>query len=173
MGRFEKLNRDINKIADKMMENQEICKLIHYPSKYPLDQPNVNGYRDILDKRLLLCTPKIPLTGVEEDTKDNGTYIIIRPTGMSSSQGGQYVKSRLYFDIFCEKSTRVVYYKDEDGVKVKGDRALLLMDKIDEFMINSNLGIGRDNLGTVNDIANRNATFSGYSLEYINVDFRA
>ena len=54
------------------MQDQDLCKLIHYPNTHPLDQPDINGYNTILDKRLLLFTPKIPLAGETEETQDDG-----------------------------------------------------------------------------------------------------
>lgn len=172
IGRFAKLNTDIQKLADKMMEDQDLCKLIHYPNTHPLDQPDINGYNTILDKRLLLFTPKIPLAGESEGTDDDGTYVMIRPTRLNPSRGGHYIISLLIFDIYCQKDIRTIYYKDDNGNTVKGDRALLIMDKIEGIIGGVDIGIGKDNLDGVEEIANRNTTFSGYAIGYVNVDFR-
>ena len=170
MGRFAKLNTDIQKLADKIMEDQDLCKLIYYPHSRPLDQPDVNGYNTILDKRLLLFTPKIPLA--DQETQDDGTYVMIRPTRLRPTKGGHYIISLLIFDIYCQKDIRTIYYKDDNGNTVKGDRALLIMDKIEDIINSVDIGIGKDNLDGVEEIANRNVTFSGYAIGYVNVDFR-
>ncbi|HZJ98410.1 MAG TPA: hypothetical protein VFC79_00300, partial [Tissierellaceae bacterium] len=119
IGRFAKLNTDIQKLAEKMMEDQDLCKLIYHPHSHPLKQHEVNG-EDILDKRLLLFTPKIPLAGEGEGTQDDGTYVMIRPFRGRSTRGGHYIISLLMFDIYCQKDIRTIYYKGEDGSTVKG-----------------------------------------------------
>lgn len=172
IGRFAKLNTDIQKLADRIMEDQDLCKLIYYPNTHPLDQPDINGENTILDKRLLLFTPKIPLAGENEGTQDDGTYVMILPKVIDPTRGGHYMVTRLHFDIFCHKDIRNIYYKDDSGNIDRGDRALLIMNKIEGIMQGANIGIGEDNLGQSEIIANRNTTFSGYSLWYLNVDFR-
>lgn len=171
MGRFAKLNKDINKLAEKIMQDQDLCKLIYYPNTHPLEKPDING-EGILDKRLLLFTPKIPLAGESEETQDDGTYVMIRPTRMTPSRGGYFIISLLIFDIYCHKDVRDIYYKDEDsGDIVKGDRALLIMDKIMGIMDDMDIGIGKDNIDRAEEVSNRNTTFSGYAIGYVNVDF--
>lgn len=166
MGRFEKLNDDIRQLADKILENQDLCKLIYYPDSDPLDQSSVNGKREILDKRLLLFTPKLPLA------KETGTFVIIRPSPMRPSKGEYYIKTTLRFYIYCHKDIRDIYYYDSYGDDKKGDRALLIVDKIEEFMQNIGLSIGKENFGGVDEIANNDSTFSGYVVSYFDVDFR-
>ncbi|MGJ0846632.1 hypothetical protein ACR77J_08080 [Tissierella praeacuta] len=172
MGRFEKLNDDIQALADKILEDQELCKLIHYPENNPLDQPDINGQRHILNKRLLLFTPKIPMADTSNNTQDNGTYITIRPTRLRPTNGGYYIVSLLCFDIYCHKNIRPIYYVDENGIKKNGDRAILIMDRIEKFMDGIDLSIGKNNLDGIIEIMNSNATFSGYTLGYKDVEFR-
>ncbi len=166
MGRFEKLNDDIQALADKILEDQELCKLIHYPDNNPLDQPDINGQRYILDKRLLLFTPKIDLA----DT--TGTYVLVRVPNFRPSKGGHYISSLLLFDVYVHKDIRVVYYKDEQGNDKKGDRVMLILDRIERVMEGLDIGIGQDNLNGGGEVANNNATFSGHSIGYTNVEFR-
>lgn len=172
MGKFAKLNSDIQALADVLLEDQDLCKLIHYPHEYPLAKPDINGYNTILDKRLLLLTPKIPLAGESPETDDDGTYVMIRPYSMTPIHGGYFIVSLLVFDIYCHKDIRTIYYEDEDGELIKGDRALLIMDKIEKAIEKSNIGIGKNNLDGIEEISNRNTTFSGYALGYANIDFR-
>lgn len=166
MGRFEKLNDDIQLLADKILADQELCKLIHYPDNNPLDQPNVNGKRHILDKRLLLFTPKIPLA------EEQGTYVLIRVPNFRPTKGGYFISSLLLFDVYTHSKSKVIYYTDENGNEKKGDRVMLILDKIDKVMEGLGIGIGQDNLNGGGEVANANATFSGHSIGYANVDFR-
>ena len=166
MGRFEKLNDDIQALADKILEDQDLCKLIYYPDNNPLDQPIVNGKRHILDKRLLLFTPKIELA----DTV--GTYVLIRVPNFRPSKGGHYISTLLLFDVYVHSKIQVIYYKDSEGNSKKGDRAMLILDRIEKMMESMDIGIGQDSLNGGGEVANNNATFSGHSIGYANVDFR-
>ena len=71
MGRFKKLNDDVRKLGEMILQDQDLCKLIYYPDDNPLEQPNINGRRTILGDRLLLFTPKLPLA------KEEGTFVSI------------------------------------------------------------------------------------------------
>ena len=172
ISRFKKLNSDIQFLANRMMEDQELVKLIHYPHQYPLKQPAISGYKNVLDKRLLLFTPKIPLAGEDTNTQEDGTYVMVRPFRINPSRGGYYAISLLVFDIYCQKDIRTIYYKDEDGDEVKSDRALMIVDRIENVMKDTGIGIGEDSMDVMEEISNRNMTFSGYRMGYVNVDFR-
>lgn len=168
MGRFEKLNDDIRLLAEKMLVNQDLCRLIHYSDINPLsaDLSDVNGKKDVMDKRLILFSPKLP-TG-----KEVGTFVNIRPVSMRASQGDYYIKTRLRFCIFCHKDASVIYYKDNEGETKKGNRAMLILDRITNFMEDVDIGIGKENIGGIEEICNRDSSFAGYMIDYLNVDFR-
>ncbi|HHT55035.1 MAG TPA: hypothetical protein GX012_00555, partial [Acholeplasma sp.] len=68
---------------------------------------------------------------------------------------------------------RRIVFKDSKGEFLSGDRVLLLMDKIDEFMNKGvNFNIGKENLDGSTEIDTRNAEFAGFTLAYKDVDFR-
>lgn len=167
MGRLEKLNDDIRHLADEVLNDEELCKFIHYPNNNPLDKPIVNGKKAILDKRLLLFTPKIPLA------TETGTYVIIRPTNIRAIKGDYYLKTTLRFFIYCHESIRDIYYYDENGNDKKGDRAILIADRIERFMDTVGFSIGKEDFGGVDEVGNNDSTFTGYVLSYKDVDFRS
>lgn len=173
MGRFEKLNDDIQALADKIIADQDLCKLIYYPDNNPLDQPDINGKKYVLKNpdpnqiRLLLFKHKIPLAANE------GTYVLIRPTKIRPTGEGEFTTSLLCFDVYChEEGVRDIYYTDKKGNSKKGDRAILIIDRIDEFMQNANLSIGENNFVIAEPIENRDAKFTGFGIAYKDVDFR-
>lgn len=166
MGRFAKLNDDIQELGLKVLMNQDLCKLIHYPDMNPLDQPNINGQREILDKRLLLFTHKIPLVETE------GTYVLIRPDNFKSSKGGYYLSCSLLFEVYTHESIRKITYKDEDGNIKKGDRVILILDKIEEFMKTVDFSIGDNDFLNGGSLGNRDSLFTGFGIAYRDVDFR-
>jgi len=166
VGRFAKLNNDIQQLGLKMLENQDICKLIYYPDSQIIDKPDVSA-DEILHKRLLLFTSKLPLAA------EQGTYVMIRPYRFRPSGGGYFIISLLCFDIYTHQDARRIVFKDSNGEFLSGDRVLLLMDKIDEFMNKGvNFNVGKENLDGSAEIDTRNADFAGFTLAYKDVDFR-
>ena len=119
-----------------------------------------------MDKRLILFRPKLPLA------TETGTYVMIRPSTMRPSKGDHYIKTVLRFFIYCHETARDIYYYDENNNDRKGDRALLIVDKIEKFMDSVNLSVGKENFGGVDEISNNDASFSGYVVSYTDVDFR-
>lgn len=160
--KFEKLNRDIYNLAKKMLEDQELCKLIHYSGQFPLTQPDISGTRLLLGKKVLPFKSKIPRPD------EQGTYILIRPENIRGSKGGNLISSQLVFEIYTSETDGDVY--DEDGDIA--DRVALIMSKIDKFMINSGLSIGKNSFGMAGSIGTRNSEFTGYSMVYNDIDFR-
>lgn len=166
MGRFEKLNDDIQSLADKVLENQDLCKLIYYSETSPIDMPVVNGKRDVMNKRLLLFTPKFPL--IEEV----GTFVTIRPTPMNVVGSEQFIRTNLVVSVFCHKKARRIRYRDSNGITKYGDRAILIVDMIAKEFEKVNTSIGKNSLKNIYEITNSDSTFSGYNMMYEDIDFR-
>ncbi len=162
INRFEKMNKDIYALAEKMLEDQDLCKLIYYAGKYPLRGENVNGYKNLLDKRVLPFKRKIPRPD------EQGTYILIRPENIRGSRGGNLIKSQLVFDVYTSEQDKQIFDKDGDFA----NREMLIMAKIDEFMRNIGLSIGENGFGMAGTVETRNSEFTGYSVIYDDVDFR-
>lgn len=167
MGRFAKLNNDIQQLGLKMLENQDICKLIYYPDSQIIDKPDVDA-DEILHKRLFLFTSKLPLAA------EQGTYVMIRPYRFRPSGGGHFIISLLCFDIYTHQDARRIVFKDSKGEFLSGDRILMIMDKIDEFMNGNGIGISinKDNLDGSSEVESRNAEFAGFTLAYRDISFR-
>jgi len=78
----------------------------------------------------------------------------------------------LLFDIYTHEDSRNIRIKDDNGIEKAGDRVILMADKIDEFMVDMQLNIGKNNIDGLSEVANRDSMFSGYSVGYVDVDFR-
>ena len=168
MGRFAKLNDDIQILARRILDNQDLCKLLYYPDTYPLEQPDLSRVksRGLLYKRLLLFTPKLPLATTV------GSYIMIRVPRGRPLKGGEFLASLLVFDIYCHDEARNIRFKDVDGIEKAGDRVIMIADKIEEIMNDMSLSIGNDNMDGWSEVSNKEALFNGYSIGYVDVDFR-
>lgn len=157
MGRFAKLNKDISTLGIEVLQNQELCKLLHYPHYDPWSMPEVDGYEHVYNQRLLLFTPKI------FDADDVGSYLIIRPDKIRPTSGGYFRATFLLFDIMVHQAAR----------RVKGgDRVMYIADIIEDMMSNARLSVGKANFHDCVTVANTNGTFSGFSLVYKDVDFK-
>ncbi len=168
IGRFEKLNDDIRHLALKLLEDQDLCKLIHYPDNNPLDQPDVNGIREVLDKRLLLFVPRLP------QAKETGTFVTIMPVPIRPTRSGNLIASTLRFDVYSHHETRAITYQGADNkVRKNVDRVLLIMDKIQNIISGLHMGIGQDQFQGADYVGTNNATFSGYQMIYNNIDFES
>ena len=167
MGRFAKLNDDIQELGLKVLQNQDLCKLIHYPdTDNPMGKPNINGVREILNKRLLLFTHKMPLVETE------GAYLLIRPDSFKPSKGGHFLSCSLIFEVYVHEKIRPITYVDKSGDIKKGDRAILILDMIEEFMSTVNFSIGDSDFLSGGSIGNRDSEFTGFGIAYRDVDFR-
>lgn len=166
MNRFIRLNQDIQNLGVRLLEDGDIRKLIYYPDTQLINKPDVD-IDDILHKRLLLFTSKLPLA------VEKGTYVMIRPFRFGPSDSGQFIITLLCFDIYVHQSIRRVVFEDNNGEILSGDRVLLLMGMIDSFMSKGvNFNVGRENLDGSTEIDSRNAEYAGYTLAYRDVDFR-
>lgn len=166
MERSERLNEDIRELSEKILADRDLCKLIYHSNENALDERTVNGKAEILDKRLLLLSPKLPLA------TEVGSYVAIRVPISKPSKGGHYIASLLYFDIFVHEKSRNVYYKDKNGKIRVGNRAKIIESKIGAIMDSINFSVGKPELDGSYEISNNDVTFSGYSLRYKDVDFR-
>lgn len=167
MGRFLKLNNNIQILGMKMLQDQDLCKLIYYSDTEIINKPNVDP-DDILHKRLLLFTSKLPLAD------QTGTYVNIRPYRFNPNNSGHFIISLLCFDIYVHQDIRRVIFKDDNNKFISGDRALVIMDKIDSFMNSNknNVCVSKANLDGGAEIDTRNAVFAGFTLGYKDISFR-
>lgn len=146
-----------------MLDDDDLCKLIYYTENNPLNQDAINGEKHLSDKRLLTFRSKIPLAASE------GVYVLVRvPNMRPSSGGGYYISSLLVFDIYCHVDIKTIY--DRNGNKM--DRTLLIASRIEQIMKELDIGIGKDSFNGGGEVSNNDGTFQGFSMGYVNVDFR-
>lgn len=160
MGRFLKLNQDISKLGMEVLNNQDLCKLLHYPGRDPLSEPYVDGYEHVYDKRLLMFAPKI---FIDNNTSDVGSYLCIRPNDIRPTNHGYLRVSLLWLDILTHHDSR----------RIKGgDRPMHIADTLEGIMENLQISIGKPNYINCHEIGNTNMTFTGYRMIYEDLDFK-
>ncbi len=158
--RFEVMGEDIFKIVNKLLQNQNLLKLIKYTDRDPLSHPDIP--QDEIDKMLhknILITPKIP----DEDQDKNCYIIILLDKYIVDPQNADFKIATVRFDVLCPMDRWVV-----NG---KSLRPYLMMNEIDkEFNEKKLAGIG--NLSFIS--SNRlvvSPYLSGYSLKYGHTEF--
>ena len=153
--RFAVMGDNAFRIANKLVHNQSICRLLKYQVRDPLDRtkyPDVNGV-DLINKQILIV-PKI-----YDDSTEKMSYIVaVFDNFIINNFNPEFKITTLRFDIACPY--------DEWMLDDKSLRPYLLMQEIDtEFNQQKLAGIG-----TLQFIRAAALTLSpqigGYSLWY-------
>lgn len=159
--RFAVMGNNTFKIANKIMSNQNICRLLKYQTKDPFkkvdpvtnkEQPDVDGV-DLINKQILIV-PK-----VFDDTTEKMSYIIaIFDDFVVNQINPEFKISTLRFDIACPY--------DEWLLNEHSLRPYLIMQEIDSIFNEAKLA----GIGTLQFWRADNLTLSpwigGYSMRY-------
>lgn len=129
--RFAVMGENLFKIANKLVTNQKLCRLLKYQDPDPLNKQaheDINGF-DLLHKQILIL-PKFPEDGVECSfvlaVFDNFTINPANP---------DFKLTRIRFDVVCPYTEWVV---NENSL-----RPYLMMEEIDTMFNQAKLsGIG-------------------------------
>ena len=143
------------KIADKLMNNQRICRMLKYQVRAPFDEkkyPDVDG-ADLINKQILIV-PKI-----YDDSTEKMSYITaIFDDFVVNMLNPEFKTSTVRFDIACPY--------DEWLLNDKSLRPYLIMQEIDAMFNESKLA----GIGTLQFHRADNLTLSpqigGYSMRY-------
>lgn len=159
--RFTVMGDNTFKIADKLMSNQRICRLLKYQTRDPFlmtdpitgkPQPNVNG-EDLINKQILIV-PKI-----FDDSTEKMSYITAIFDDFSiNSFNPEFKATTIRFDIACPY--------DEWLLNARSLRPYLIMQEIDIMFNEAKLA----GIGTLQFWRADNLTLSpwigGYSMRY-------
>lgn len=157
--RFSVMGENTFIIANRLMKNQRLCRLLKYNTKNPFNQiengvpqPDVEG-EDLIHKQILIV-PKI-----FDDSTEKMSYIIMVFTGFIVNHANtDYKLSSIRFDIACPY--------DEWILNEQSLRPYLIMEEIDKMFNERKLkGIG--NLQFVRaDPLTLTPQIGGYSMLY-------
>ena len=124
MGYYEELNSLVFIFINKMLENQEICKLLYYNDENPLSYPDFNS--DILLFDRINPYAKRPDPEVDKTAIVNVFLYETKPP--TNNKGKRY--EDFYIDVICHL----------DAQKVSGGiRQYSIMNKIDEMFNGKNI----------------------------------
>ena len=153
--RFSVMGMNTFKIANKIMQNQNVCRLLKYQVRDPFNTekyPNVDGV-DLINKQILIV-PKI-----YDDSTEKMSYVTaIFDDFVVNQINPEFKISTVRFDIACPY--------DEWLLDDKSLRPYLIMQEIDIMFNESKLA----GIGTLQFYRADNLTLSpwigGYSMKY-------
>lgn len=159
--RFSVMGTNAFKIANKIMQNQRICRLLKYQTKDPFmeidpvtgkPQPDVDG-AELINKQILIV-PKI-----YDDSTEKMSYITaIFDSFVVNVINPEFKVSTVRFDIACPY--------DEWILNEKSLRPYLIMQEIDAMFNESQLaGIGTLQFYRADDLT-LSPWIGGYSMRY-------
>lgn len=129
--RFAVMGKNTFLMADKIMSNQRICRLLKYQVKDPFskDLPDVNG-DDLIHKQILIV-PKI-----YDDSTERMSYLTALVSNFSVNSNVEFKNATFRFDIACPY--------EEWILNNQSLRPYLIMEEIDKMFNEGRLaGIGK------------------------------
>ena len=159
--RFAVMGINTFKIANKIISNPRICRLLKYPSRNPFDkidpitgkqQPDIDGI-DLMHKQVLIV-PK-----VFDDSTEKMSYIIsVFDDFVVNQLNTEFKISTVRFDIACPYDEWVL---DEQSL-----RPYLIMEEIDKMFNEQKLaGIGNLQFYRADNLT-LSPYIGGYSMRY-------
>lgn len=111
-GRFKTLGYNLNKIVEKMITNEDLCKLLYYMDDNPLKQPplehpeylikGLSQYPD--NKNIDGSTPKIYSYSTNFDTNtETGAFIYVSYNGFRPKNSFVFKSGFVFFNIIIHK----------------------------------------------------------------------
>ena len=159
--RFAVMGENTFIIANKILQNQRICRLLKYPTKDPFEeidpythnqQPDVDGL-DLMHKQILIV-PK-----VFDDSTEKMSYVIsVFDSFVVNQLNPEFKISTIRFDIACPY--------DEWILNEKSLRPYLIMEEIDKMFNETKLkGIGNLQFYRADNLT-LSPWIGGYSMWY-------
>lgn len=152
--RFAVMGTNTFKIANKLMQNQKICRLLKYNVRDPFnpDRPNVDGL-DLLHKQILIV-PKI----YDDSTEEMSYVTAIFDDFVVNQLNPDFKISTIRFDIACPYDKWIL---DESSL-----RPYLIMEEIDKMFNQGKLaGIGNLQFYRADNLT-LSPWIGGYSMKY-------
>lgn len=153
--RFSVMGENTFRIANKIMQNQRLCRLLKYQVRDPFDEnkyPPVDGI-DLLNKQILIV-PKI----FDESTEKMSYITAVFANFVVNALNPDFKLSTIRFDIACPY--------DEWVLNEQSLRPYLMMEEIDNMFNQAQMkGIGTLQFVRA-DTINLTPQIGGYSMVY-------
>ncbi len=156
VGAFDDLDAQLQSVILEFLNNQNICKLIHYNTKDALVQPDVEDPTSLIETNIYTQTFIPP-----NDTET--TYITVFFDSFDAVDGNPYLKhGRLYINVATHRSLWKI-----DG----GQRVIQIMNEIDKILNKKRVtnSITKDFFKKAS-YRNISEFFNSYDILYTNID---
>ena len=157
---FKAVGDNLFIIANKILADDDICKLLYFTDSNPLSHDNLSEDEKsaLLNKNILLV-PKVP-----ENDDIKGSYILILYDGFNQNLvNPQFKDADLLFIIVCPPENWII---NESSL-----RPFMIMSRVDELFGNKKIA----NIGNLQFVkADRfvlNSQLTGYGLTYSTYEF--
>ena len=152
---FAIMGDSIFTIANKLMSNQEICRLLKYQVRDPLDKkkyPDIDG-ADLINKQILIV-PKV----FDDDTEKTSYVIALFDNFVVTMGNTEFKIATIRFDIACPYEEWLL---DNHTL-----RPYAIMEEIDKMFNDSKMpGIGKVQFYSANPLT-LTPWIGGYSMYY-------
>lgn len=151
---FASAQKDLFKIVQKMINNENLKKLLYYPVKDALEQPNLTAEESVgLMHKNIRVIPKLP---VSEEVQ---AYIIVTFDAFTTNaKNPEFRDNIITFDVICHMDQWVM-----DNYQL---RPYMIMGELDGMFNKSKLnGIGRVDYVSANQLL-LSEDLAGFSLMY-------
>jgi len=155
---FEVIGSNLITIANMILNNQNICKLLYYTTKTPLSETNIEDTSILMDKNIRMV-PQVPDEGTLK-----GSFIVVLLDNYDLNPINDDTNIlELRFDILCPM--------DEWRVNEKSLRPFLIMSEMSAIFNGLQIkGIGKLKLLSTPRIV-MSDVYAGYSMLFNNHEF--
>ena len=156
---FKAVGDNLFIIAQKILEDDDICKLLYFTDRNPLNHTMTQGEKNSLLHKNILLVPKVP-----ENDDIKGSYILVLYDGFNQNlSNSEFKDADLLFIVVCPPENWII----NDASL----RPFLIMSRIDELFGNKKIA----NIGKLQFVkADRfvlNSQLTGYGLTYSTYEF--
>lgn len=156
MGNFEELNKNMNDIMVKLIENQNLCKLLKYNTKDCLSQPSIEDTTSLLHNEIF------PYPFSTETLKEASSLLIVTFDKFTPTKGYGYKNNYVIFRVLCNNDL----WSTDDGL-----RPYLILHELDTMFNDKKvIGIGKLIFNSCNELW-ANKDYTGFTLTYKVTDF--
>ena len=152
---FKELNDNLNSIMEKIITNQNLCKLLLFEES-PLSQPDIESPQD------LLYTNIFPYPYDISVLENSMNLLIVGFDDFRPISSNNFISKNLYFRILCHRNL----WRTDSGL-----RPYLIAQEIAEMFNNQRvIGIGKTLFEGGRELW-ANKDYIGFSLVYEIIDF--
>ena len=155
---FQVVGKNIIILANMLLNNQNICKLLYYTTNSPLTEPNLTETDFLMNKNIRVI-PKIP-----DEQSEKGSFIVILFNSFElNPENEKTVVTEISFDIICPI--------DEWVINSESLRPFLIMGEINNIFNGLQVkGIGKLQFVSADRIS-VSPEYAGYRMVYTNDEF--